>query len=84
MLNLMLWLIEHTSINSSKTTANKDIIKVFNSNSDVEINNLGFHIGSYLKIIYGNDLEKTSTDPTSYNIEVHEEPIKQVEIKQLY
>lgn len=63
MLKLLLWLIEHTSINPTGRTSNKEIVELYSSEEDVteNINNLNFHIGRLLKLIYGSDLEKFSS-----------------------
>lgn len=86
MINLLIWLIEHTSINPTKRTSNKEIVEVYSSEVAVPVNvsKLNFHVGRFLILIYGTDLEKFSSGRIYYNVEVHEAPIKKVEIKDLH
>lgn len=60
MINLLIWLIEHTSINQTKRTSIKEIVGVYSSEVAVPVCNvrkLNFHIGRFLILIYGTILE---------------------------
>ena len=75
--------MEYTSINNNVATNNKEIINHYLKCFPDAPKTINFHVGYMLKVAYGNDLKKLSDRPVYYNVELHEEPIKEITIKDL-
>ena len=85
---LFFWLICNTSIDDNRQTTNKEIREAFFKDYPELINHNGYYaclIGIFLTGLYAPDLIKNDTDKrrVTYNIRVHDTPIKEITVTNL-